>query len=482
MVQRRWKRSEGMTMMLKLAVRSALLGAAAALLMGIETAAARPKSAPPEAWAAAERDREGDIRVVVIQREGSVAERGAERLSRKAVARVHRSFRHIAGDVLRVRPERLAEVIADLEADPEIAAVAPDAKDQRAVGQGIPWGVKRINADPATRGTRSGAGVKLAVVDTGIWRSAAGAIHPDLAAAYRGGYDFVNGDAGPWDDHGHGTHVAGIIAAADNGFGVVGVAPGVSLYAVKVLDATGSGYVSDFIAALDWCIGQGIRIVNYSAGGSVPWGPMEEACDRARAAGITIVAAAGNEGGALIYPAVYASVVSVGSTGPTDQKSWFSNFGDELDLSAPGEQILSSVPGGSYEKWSGTSMATPHVAGAAALLAGRNISEPRLLQEYLQTTALDLGAPGRDPLYGYGRVDAGAALPAEPKVLAPLAGGFVPSGTDTTVSWNPVAGAATYRLLFARGASQAWVPIADSTAATSAPWHPPVVGAALTTG
>ena len=90
----------------------------------------------------------------------------------------------------------------------------------------VPWGITRIHADPVSRGSRRGAGVKVAVVDTGISATAGGAVHPDLAAAYRGGYDFVNDDPYPWDDHGHGTHVAGILAAADNTVGVVGVAPG----------------------------------------------------------------------------------------------------------------------------------------------------------------------------------------------------------------------------------------------------------------
>ena len=249
-----------------------LCGALAAVVLAAGAAFAGPKSAPPEAWSQAERDGDGDVRIVVIQREGVQGEgaragRAAERISRRAAGRVHRSFRHVAGDVLKVRPERLAEVLAELEADPGVAAFAPDARDQHIVGQAVPWGVRKIHADPVSRGTHTGKGVKVAVVDTGIWFSTTtGTVHPDLAAAFRGGYDFVSGDTGPWDDHGHGTHVSGIIAATDNAAGVVGVAPGVGLYALKVLDAAGSGYYSDFIAALDGCIEHGIGIVNYSAG------------------------------------------------------------------------------------------------------------------------------------------------------------------------------------------------------------------------
>lgn len=467
-----------------------LCGVFAALVLAAGAALAVPKSAPPEVWSQAERDGDGDIRIVVIQREGmqregARAERAAERLSRRGQARVKRSFRHIDGDVLKVRPERLAEVLAELEADPDVAAVAPDNRDQRVVAQTVPWGVTKIHADPVSRGTHSGKGVKVAVVDTGIWLSTTtGTIHPDLAAAFRGGYDFVNGDNGPWDDHGHGTHVAGIIAATDNAAGVVGVAPGVSLYALKVFDAMGSGYQSDFIAALDWCIEHGIGIVNYSGGGPCGWTSMQEACERARAAGITIVAAAGNDAGPLLCPAAYSSVISVGSTGKTDGQSWFSNFGEGLDVSAPGEDILSTVPGspGAYAFMSGTSMATPHVTGAAALLAARSVTHPDIVQEYLQATALDLGAPGHDPDFGHGRVDAEGTLPASLKILAPLSGETFPSGGDALVSWEPVAGAVSYRVLFARSGAARWSEVAASTNGTSAPWHVPVVGAALATG
>lgn len=470
-----------------------LCGAVAAVLLAGGAAWAAPKSAPPEAWSQAERDADGDVRIVVIQREGVQTEglqtqgaragRAAERISRRAAGRIHRSFRHIAGDVLKVRPERLAEVLAELEADPDVAAIAPDNRDQRVVTQTVPWGVKKIQADPVSRGTHSGKGVKVAVVDTGIWRSTTTAtVHPDLAAAFRGGYDFVNGDTGPWDDHGHGTHVAGIIAATDNTAGVVGAAPGVSLYALKTLAADGSGYQSDFIAALDWCIEQGIGIVNYSAGGPYHWAPMLEACDRARAAGITIVAAAGNEAGPLLYPAAYPSVISVGSTGKTNVQSWFSNFGAGLDLSAPGEDILSTYKDGRYAYMTGTSMATPHVAGAAALLAARSVTHPDIVQGYLQATALDLGAPGHDQNFGHGRVDAEGVLQASLRILAPLSGETFPSGGSALVSWEPVAGAASYRVLFARSGAARWSDVAASTSGTSADWNIPVVGAALTKG
>ena len=127
-------------------------------------------------------------------------------------------------------------------------------------------------------------------------------------------------------------------------------------------------------------------------------------------------------------------------------------------------------------------MATPHVAGAAALLAARSVTHPDIVQEYLQATAVDLGAPGHDPEYGHGRVDADAALSAPLKILAPLPGESFPSGGDALVSWEPVAGAATYRVLFARSGASRWSEVAAATGSTSAVWDIPVVGAALATG
>jgi hypothetical protein len=309
-----------------------------------------------------------------------------------------------------------------------------------------------------------------------------GAVHPDLAAAYRGGYDFANDDPNPWDDNGHGTHVAGILAAGDNSFGVVGVAPGVMLYALKVFDAHGNGYYSDLIAALDWCIAHGVRLVNYSGGGP-DRAPLSEACNRARAAGVTIIAAAGNDGGELRYPAAYPSVISVGSTNGFDERSTDSNTGVELDLVAPGEQIFSTYMGGNYVTLTGTSYAAPHVTGVAALYAGFSmVTEPQLVQEYLQSTAVDLGAYGPDAEYGHGRVNAGLLAAPPPSILAPQPGEIIPSGIPYAVSWEPVPGAATYRVLFACSSKNTWTTVVASTSDTAAVCHPPVVGAPVSSG
>lgn len=448
----------------------------------------RATIAHPGAWAEADPDADGDIRVVVIQREGAAAERAARRLERRGLGRPRRSFDRLGGDVIKVSPDRLPEVLAELEADPDVEVVEPDRRDQRIQAQETPWGVDRIGASPETRmatGLGDGAGVKVAVLDTGIWHPpSGGSVHPDLAAAYKGGYDFVNDDPDPWDDNGHGTHVAGVIAAADNAAGVVGVAPGVSLYALKVLDGGGGGSYADLIAALDWSVQRGIRIVNYSGGGG-PSLALEKACERARAAGVTIVAAAGNGAGELLYPAAYPSVVAVGATDRSDLLWVGSNTGAELDFVAPGEGVRSTFSGGGYAELSGTSIAAPHVAGVAALVAGRTmVTEPGMLEEYLRATAVDLGVPGRDPEFGYGRVDVSRPLPATPPtVLAPQPGEVVPSGVPVVVSWTPVPGAVSYRVLFARSASRPWSLAGETLEPiTEVPWRPPVVGRPLATG
>ena len=268
--------------------------------------------------------------------------------------------------------------------------------------QELPWGVNRIDAEYAWAYSR-GAGVTVAVIDTGVDRR-----HPDLAVA--GGVNYVPRslykpvDPNGWDDNnGHGTHVAGIIAALDNTIGVVGVAPAATLYAVKVLDKNGSGYVSDVISGINWCAANHIQVANLSLSTQTDWTPLHTACDQAAAAGVLLVAAAGNDGSAVDYPAAYSSVIAVAATDRYDQKASWSSYGPQLALSAPGVGIKSTWPGGLYAVASGTSMAAPHVAGvmALALAAGRTTN--------LGLSADDLYAPGPDVYSGAGLVDAGEA-------------------------------------------------------------------------
>jgi len=231
-----------------------------------------------------------------------------------------------------------------------------------------------------------------------------------------GGVNFVargrkaNSDA--WaDDNGHGTHVAGIIAAADNAIGVVGVAPEAELYGVKVLNSQGSGWLSDVIAGIEWCPDNRMNVVNMSLGASSGSTLLEQACRNAADAGILLVAAAGNEGAPVIYPAAYSSVIAVAATDSADRVASWSNKGPQVELSAPGVDVRSTWIGSGYATHSGTSMAAPHVAAVCALLLGRSDPlPPPDPRQVLQATADDLYSLGRDTTSGFGLVDAEEAV------------------------------------------------------------------------
>lgn len=282
--------------------------------------------------------------------------------------------------------------------------VSPAAKPSKQV---IPWGVDRIDADLAWATTK-GTGVKVAIVDTGIQRR-----HRDLKANIKGGYNCIAESDNFEDDHSHGTHCAGIVAAVDNNIGVVGVAPEAWLYGVKVLDSTGGGYLSDIIEGIEWCVTNDMDVASMSFGGYGNWPTLQDACDAAWAAGVVLVAAAGNDSYLTpdMVPAGYSSVIAVSATDSSDNLAYFSNYGDEIEVAAPGVSIYSTVLGGKYGYKSGTSMACPHVSGVAALiLAVYPTYTNDQVRQTLWNTAEDLGAPGWDMYFGYGLVDAEAAV------------------------------------------------------------------------
>ncbi len=275
------------------------------------------------------------------------------------------------------------------------------------------WGVAHIGSGVVHASGNKGTGVKVAIIDTGIDYD-----HSDLDTNYVGGHDFVNDDTDPMDDNGHGTHVSGTVAAEDNNAGVVGVAPEARLYGLKVLSATGSGSWSDIIAALQWAVDNGIQVTNNSYSSSLnPGGTVKAAFDNSAAAGILHVAAAGNSGNPrgkgnnVGYPARFDSVVAVAATSSNDNRASFSSTGDTVELAAPGVNVNSTKLGGGYVQYNGTSMASPHVAGTAALVIAAGITDVRT---QLQTTADDLGDSGRDPQYGFGLVDADEAAGTPP--------------------------------------------------------------------
>jgi len=276
----------------------------------------------------------------------------------------------------------------------------------------LTWNIDRVDAD-LSWAISTGDSVKVGVIDTGIDLK-----HPDLKANIKGGYNAINPLKSPNDDNGHGTHVAGIIAALDNDIGIIGVGPQIDLYAIKVLNANGSGYLSDVIEGLDWAVNNGMQVVNMSLGTSQDVPSFHEAIINVYNAGVTIVAAAGNTGGSVVYPAAYPEVIAVSATDQNNQIASFSSRGPEIDLSAPGVSIYSTYKNKSYATLNGTSMAAPHVTGAAALIIDTkkcdlnldNICTPAEVKQRLEQTALDLGDSGKDNLYGSGLVNVYNAL------------------------------------------------------------------------
>jgi subtilisin len=254
--------------------------------------------------------------------------------------------------------------------------------------QPIPWGVSRIQAPLAWLTTR-GSGAKVAIIDTGVDLS-----HQDLSANIAGCLSFVFYTTSCNDDNGHGTHVSGIVAAIDNSFGVVGVAPRASLYELKVLDYNGSGYLSDIISALGWASANGIQVINMSLGTSANIQSFHDAITAAYNSGVVEVAAAGNSGpgtNTVLYPAAYPEVIAVAATDTGNNVPYWSSRGPQIAVAAPGVSIYSTYPINNYAYLSGTSMASPHVAGTVALREQLHPGQsPAVIKSLLESTATPL--------------------------------------------------------------------------------------------
>lgn len=352
-----------------------------------------------------------------------------------------------------IDPAKLAEILADSN----VASVEPDRlwrqsetidiSDRWAAyhsrAQETPYGIPQVTAPETWAQGYRGAGVKVAVLDSGIDID-----HPDLTLA--GGYNTLTRLESGYDDdiapcNGHGTHIAGTIAARDNDIGVIGVAPEAQLYAIKVFEDIGGqclAYTSSQIVGLNWAVTKGVRLVNVSIGGgqSYSW---DSAAQTALAQGTYVIAAAGNNGGAMLFPGSSIYAVGVGAVDGSNTKASWSSYGPELDVVAPGVGINSTMPGGGYGGKSGTSMATPHVVGVAALLlhATPSLTFDQLRQKLIDG-ALDLETAGFNNTTGYGLTRAFNSLgpivpPALPTlVVTPLSartsvvlGGVAPNGS-----------------------------------------------------
>jgi subtilisin family serine protease len=342
---------------------------------------------------------------------------------RIAIPGVQRTESSRAGQrsIVVARSGQAGKVGAALRADPRVLLVAPDSVVKSTVwpASGAPSDtfytdqedLEQVRVPEVWPTTIGDPGIVVAVIDSGVDLT-----HPDLA-----GVNVVAPRNEIWnstdvtDENGHGTHVAGtILARTNNAAGIAGIAPGSSLMPIKVLDEFGMGFFSDILDGMDWARTHGADIVNLSLGGMLD--PTQVALIQptftaARAAGILVVAASGNSGTPIMeYPAGLHGVVSVGAVDQEDLQADFSTFNRGVDLTAPGVDILSTTAG-DYEEFSGTSMASPHVAGVAALIwSARPSLGVAELEAVLRASAVDLGDPGRDNVYGSGRVDAEAAL------------------------------------------------------------------------
>jgi subtilisin len=335
-----------------------------------------------------------------------------------AADEVVRDFNSIS--VVTIRAAKGA--ISGLGNNPNIRYVEQNGT-MKALSETLPWGIDRVDADVLHANGELGAGADVAIIDTGIDDD-----HPDLTDHLGKGKAFVACDTKggcrfgrkpaentcnyAWtDDNNHGTHCAGIAAGDDNTEGVIGVAPDVTLHAVKVLDKCGSGSYSDIAAGIEYVADQGWDVGSLSLGGDSGSSALKDAVQYATNNGVFLVAAAGNDGpcsDCVGYPAAYSEVMAVSSTASDDTLSDFSSTGPEVEIAAPGTDIYSTIASNAgYDTYSGTSMACPHVAGTAGQLMsnGYNNSDTRT---QLKDTAESIGLASNES--GSGLLDAAAAL------------------------------------------------------------------------
>ena len=353
------------------------------------------------------------------------------------------TMRYLAGldtYVLRTQPGAVMQLVDELGGRAEVTYAEPNYLAQAALTPTDPdyslpdrvYAPQLIGAEAAWDITTGSTEVVIAVADSGIELS-----HPEFSGRLLPGYDFVNEDSDPSDDSGHGTHAAGVIAAAmNNGQGTTGLAPGALILPVKVLNASNLADWADVAAGIVFAADQGADIINLSLGGYAGSQLLLDAVRYAAGHGVTLVAAAGNLGLELpYYPAAYDETIAVMATTRSDERFILSNYGGFVDIGAPGVEIWSTLwsagtPGG-YGFASGTSASTPHVSGLAGLLlAQRPDLQPAAVRAIIEQTAVDLGAPGRDPFFGAGRINASAAMTAAVN-WTPLPDTPTPASTST---------------------------------------------------
>ncbi len=375
-------------------------------------------------------------------------------------------------DVVSVPAGQELEIVQALNRDPQVLYAEPNYIYQALVTPDDPhflsqWALPKIAAPAAwdiVTGTES---IKIAIIDSGIDSG-----HPDLAAKIVPGYDYIDRDSTPNDQNGHGTHVAGIAAAVtNNSVGVAGTAWGAQIMPLRALNAEGKGTSEDIALAIGWAELNGAKIVNLSLGGPSSSPTLQNAITHAHNSGILVIAAMGNAGtNAAYYPAAYTNVMAVAATDIDDVRAAYSNYGTHCDIAAPGGTMMyyhqtsgirSTMPTydvymttsesyyKNYDYVVGTSQATPFVSGLAALIWSINPSlTPDQVQQVIQTTAVDLGTTGWDQYYGWGRINAQAAIESQIVLPAPALYPISNPDVDGTywVDWSDVPYATSYTL------------------------------------
>ena len=323
--------------------------------------------------------------------------------AREAAGQVKREFDSLDAMTLEL-PEPAVENLRN-NADVRYVEENPEAWAEGHYDDFYPWGVERVDADVVHDQDVAGTGASVAILDTGIDPD-----HPDISPNVSTGACFVDCGGSPsWNDvHGHGTHVAGTVAAAQRDAGVIGVAHEANLHAAKVLGDTGGGSASTIAGGIEWAADQGHDVINMSLGTGYS-SLIDDACTYAWNRDVVLVCSAGNEGSynSMTYPSTHDDVIAVSATNEWDNLASFSSYGPDVDFAAPGVDVWSASAGGGFEEMSGTSMAAPHVAGVASMLkAGGNDNSSTW--NAMSNAAEDIGLASYEQ--GDGLVNAGNLL------------------------------------------------------------------------
>ncbi|MGO4184882.1 S8 family peptidase [Paenibacillus sp. TAF43_2] len=275
------------------------------------------------------------------------------------------------------------------------------------------WNLPSIETEKGWSLSKGSDKVIIAVLDTGVQSN-----HPDLKGKLAEGKNIVDENAAPDDDVGHGTHVSGIIGATvNNNEGVAGLSWYNKIMPVKVLDSSGAGSTYSVAQGIIWAVDHGAKVINMSLGNYAQADFLHDAIKYAYDHDVVMIAASGNDNTDRPgYPAAYPEVFAVAATNSSKEKASFSNYGDYIDVAAPGDSIASTYPGSQYAALSGTSMASPHVAALAGLIRSINPELSNVeVMEIMRKSAIDLGAKGKDDFFGYGEIDVDKALQAASK-------------------------------------------------------------------